>query len=242
MTATAIRTGWRSDRPFFMAMFAILAAIIVSGFGISGADFHFRYGRLPVVLQVHAAVFSSWVVFLLVQNALVVRGSIALHRTLGWIGAAIAAVMVVMGVAATLYVETHHQVPTFFPYSIFLVMNLVGISVFGALTWAAIARRRQPDWHKRLMYCATLVILGAALGRLLPMDAFGDAAPLVLFACVLVLLGVGMAYDRVTRQRIHAAYYWGGGAIVGFYLSIPLLAFSPPVQAIAAALKARGHV
>jgi hypothetical protein len=88
---------------------------------------------------------------------------------------------------------------------VFLVMNCLGILVFGGLVAGGVALRRQAEWHKRLMLCATVSILGPGLGRLLPMDAFGAAAPAVMFGVILVFALAGPIADQIVRKRIHPA-------------------------------------
>ena len=55
---------------------------------------------LPLFLQVHGAVFSSWIVLFLAQSLLVAAGRTAAHRSLGWAGAALAVVMGPVGAAS----------------------------------------------------------------------------------------------------------------------------------------------
>jgi hypothetical protein len=110
-------------------------------------------------------------------------------------------------------------------------MNTIGILVFGGLVAGGIALRRNADWHKRLMLCATVSILGPGLGRLLPMPAFGAAAPLVMFGVIALFAFAGPVMDLIVRKRIHPAYFWGVGAILLSMVLIGPLAFSPPAQA-----------
>ncbi|QQV78002.1 hypothetical protein H5J25_04470 [Sphingomonas aliaeris] len=164
-----------------------MAAVIVGGFARTVPGDFAADPALPLLLHIHGAVFTFWVILFVAQPAFIARGSIELHRRIGWIGAATAAAMLVMGVAATIYAVRYDLIPGFFPPRIFLVMNLVGILVFAGLVAGGIMARRRSEWHKRLMLCATVSILGPGLGRLLPMDSFGAAAPLVMFAAIAAL-------------------------------------------------------
>ena len=49
------------------------------------------------------------------------------------LGAGLAGAMVVMGLVATFLAIRIHMVPSFFPKGVFLVMNAVGILVFGGI-------------------------------------------------------------------------------------------------------------
>ena len=233
--ASVIMPGERPravGRPFYLMMSLAMAAVIVAGFSNTvPEDFTHRPG-LPLLLHVHGAVFSLWVLLFVAQPAFIARGSVALHRKIGWIGAALAAAMLVMGVAATLFAIRYGFVPSFFPKPIFLVMNLIGILVFAGLVAGGIALRKQAEWHKRLMLCATVSILGPGLGRLLPMGSFGAAAPLVMFGAIALFAFAGPVADIVVRRRVHPAYYWGVTTILLSMVIIGPVAFSPPAQAL----------
>ena len=84
------------------------------------------------------------------------------------------------------------------------------------------------------MLCATVSILGPGIGRLLPMDSFGRAAPMVMFGVIMLFALVGPAYDLLTRGRVHAAYLWGVGIIMISMLITGPIAFSSPTRALLA--------
>lgn len=240
MTAMELRAERRAvvKRRFYLFISLAMAAVIVGGFSQTVPDDFLAPAGLPLLLHVHGAVFTGWVLLFVAQPAFVARGSIALHRKLGWVGAGLAAAMLIMGLAATGYAIRFHRVPPVFPKGVFLVMNGVGILVFGGLVAAGIALRRRSEWHKRLMLCATISILGPGLGRLLPMPMFGPAAPLVMFAVQDLFALAGPVADLAVRKRIHPAYAWGVGTIVLSQVIIGPVGFSPPAQALLRLLQA----
>lgn len=240
MTSLAIADKQRRTvgRPFYMTMSLLMAAVLLGGFSRTVPDDFARTPGLPFLLHVHGAVFTLWVLLFVVQPTLIARGSISLHRRVGWLGAVLAAAMLIMGVAATLFAIRHDVVPGFFPRPIFLVMNLIGISVFAGLVAAGIALRGHAEWHKRLMLCATISILGPGLGRLLPMGSFGGAAPLVMFGAIALFAFAGPVVDVIVRRRIHPAYYWGVSTILLSMIVVGPIAFSPLGTAL---LKAVGR-
>ncbi len=170
---TAIDAGRRPvsiERRFHLIMALLMAAVFIGGFGQTVPHDFTATPGLPLLLHVHGAVFTLWVLVFVAQPAFVARGSLKLHRQIGMLGAWLAGLMVIMGLAATVFAIRYKFIPSFFPPAIFLVMNGIGILVFGALVAAGVALRRKADWHKRLMLSATISILGPGLGRLLPMD------------------------------------------------------------------------
>lgn len=225
----------RVRRPFYLVMSLAMAAVFVAGFSTTvPGDFAPTPG-LPLLLHLHGAVFTLWVLLFVAQPALIARGSLALHRRIGWIGVGLTAAMVLMGWTATWLSIHAHRVPPFFPPGVFLVMNGFGIVVFAVLVGAGVALRRHAEWHKRLMLLATVSILGPGLGRLLPSD-IGAAAPLVINGAILAFALAGPAADLAVARRIHPAYLWGLGAIL-LTIAAPLaLGFSPPVLAAARAI------
>ena len=53
----------------------------------------------PFLLWIHSIVFASWVVFYILQSALVRTHNVKVHRSVGWFGVALAAAMVPLGFA-----------------------------------------------------------------------------------------------------------------------------------------------
>ena len=217
------------ERRFFLIMAIMIALTVILGFTVNAARMHWTVFALPWQVHLHAAVFLSWIILYIVQNWLIVRGSVLLHRQLGMLGAGIAAVMVVLGIATTFMAIEQQRVPPFFPPGIFLVLDVLGVIGFGALTAWAIVLRRQAAWHKRLMLCGTILVMSPALGRILPMPLLGAFAPLAVFTSMAVYVVAGMIFDLRLRGRIHPAYYWGGGVLVVVNGLVGPLGFSPPV-------------
>jgi hypothetical protein len=86
------------DKYFYFAMSLLIAAIVVAGFSrtVNQNLFHPAVPR-PFLLWIHAAAFTLWIVFFILQSALVRVRKVKWHRLLGWFGAGLAAVMVPLG-------------------------------------------------------------------------------------------------------------------------------------------------
>lgn len=218
-------------RRFYLIMSLLMAAVFVGGFSTTVPG-DFAPPGLPLLLHVHGAISTCWVLLFVAQPAFIARGSLKLHRQVGMVGAALAGLMAIMALVATLFAIRYGRVPPFFPPAIFLVLNLLGVLAFAGLIAGGVALRRKAEWHKRLMLCATISILGPGLGRLLPMPSFGEAAPLVMFGVIMLFGLAGPVADLVTRKRVHPAYAWGLAAIVLSNVLVAPLAFSPPAQAL----------
>ena len=80
-------------------MSLVLAALVILGFSrtVNASLFHANPPR-PLLLWIHGAAFSMWIAFFIAQSALVRVRKVSVHRLLGWFGALLAALMVVLGV------------------------------------------------------------------------------------------------------------------------------------------------
>lgn len=215
-----------ADHRFFLKMAVAMAAVILIGFPMQ-----YMMGRstfhMPVMVHVHAVVFFGWTLFYVLQNVLINRTSIALHRRLGWIGAGWAAVVVALGIYTTTAMVRRGGSPFFFQPNYFLFMNWLTVMAFGGLTAAAIVLRRRTDWHRRLMLCGMVILTGPAWGRLLPMPLMIPWAAWGVFAAVMILPAIGMVTDRRRTGHIHSAWWWGTGTIAAIQMLIGVVAFSP---------------
>ena len=196
-------------RFFFVVM---ASAVIITVFAGFAPTFYLRGSfaqtrPMSVLLHVHGVVFSAWVSFFLVQTLLIERGSRRLHQRLGWIGAGIAAAMVVLVTAAV--IEQLRRVNGFPPPPLALALSAFDIIVFAILVGAALYFRRRSDWHKRLMLSATIILLGAPVFRfVIHLIGRADMAEVSIVSTLLVdaFFLPCFAYDLLTRRRIHPAY------------------------------------
>lgn len=222
--AGSIPVADRDDR-FFFATSLVMAAIIFTGFSFNLAMGRSSFASPPIV-HAHALVFMGWVVLYVAQNTLVARGSIALHRRLGWIGAGWVVAMLVLGTLVTIRLVRLGHAPFFFTPLQFLVLDPGVLLTFAGLTAAAIVLRRATDWHRRLHYSGMALLVGPALGRLLPMPLLVPYAYEVDVLAVLVFPAIGIIADIRRSGRVHPAWWWGVGAIVGSTVLIELVTFS----------------
>lgn len=219
--------GYGRDDRFFLTMAIVMALTIVAAFSLQLAMGRSTFAS-PLHVHLHAIAFFGWVTLFVVQNVLVTRGSIALHRRLGWIGAVWVPVMIVIGIYTTVTMARNGTMPFFFLPAYFLVMNTLSILCFGGLVAAAILLRKRTEWHRRLLYCAMATLTGPAFGRLLPMPLMIPYAQWGVFAAVMLWPVIAMIADLRRRGSIHTALLWGVAAICGTQLAISLIAYSPP--------------
>ncbi len=238
-TATMVRPAVtrRYDDPFFVGMSLAIAGTVVLGFGPT----YFYRGTVFAILpsplvHVHGAIFSSWVILYVVQNALVAMKKIRWHRTLGTFGGVLAGLMVVLGWAVTIALEKRGATPPIFTPAEFLVINLWGVFLFTAMVGWAIVKRRDAPTHKRLMLLATIGIMPPAITRIqLIMHWPGFAVPLWMLALCLAVV----VFDVATRKRPHSATIVGTLVTFSVPLTAMILGKTAWLQGIAAGLA--GH-
>jgi hypothetical protein len=236
------RVRWTAERRFYTGMALAMFAAVYLGFA---RTFFLRpwFPGVPAptepIFYLHGAFFTAWCVLLVLQPSLVAVGRTDVHRKLGAFGAAIAAVMVVLGIAGALVAARRATgfigVPI--PPLQFLIIPIGDVALFAAFVALAIAKRRDPQAHKRLMLLATVNLLGAGIARW-PFS-FMAVGPPMFFAIADLFIVAIAAWDFASRGRLHPATLWGGLAIV---VAQPLrLALSGTGAWLAFAHWATGH-
>lgn len=235
----------RRDGNFFLLMVALIWLGILMGFVPE------IFGRLqrhdapfPAVVYIHAAAFAGWLCLLTAQVLLIRSRRADLHRELGMAGTALYGAMIVLGLVTSVAIDRE-----FFGKApadpAFLSIQLADMVNFALLGGAAIALRRQPDAHKRLMILATICVANAGftrwwgngLERLLGEGYWGNWARAYLSDLVLVAMMI--AYDLFSRRRLNSACVAGAGWALGLELIAVWLYLSPGWKPLAAVLIGR---
>lgn len=219
------------ERRFYSWMAIVLVAIVLLGFGPS---FYLRgivppYPRpnptLPSWVMLHGILFSLWMLVLIAQTQLIARGRRDLHMKLGAAAMFLAiAILPTMYLVAVWGVERAGQPPFTDPLN-WTTVPLFVIPAFAYLVWQGWRRRRDPQWHKRLMLgAAILAVSGPAIGRL-------PIAPPTLGGFLFqILLGLAlyapmMVWDRRSRGAVHPATWLAFGlAAISSLVPIALIA------------------
>jgi hypothetical protein len=164
---------------------------------------------LSPLLHVHGVVFTSWLLLLLTQSALIARHRVNWHRRLGIGGAVLAAAMVPLGMMTGIVCARNGFTEGKPEALVFLIFPVGQTLMFGALMGAAIWKRRQPQIHRRLILLSTAVVITPAISRLPFVPN-----PMIWLVLSALFVIAGMAHDWRTRGRVHPIYVWGGLAIL----------------------------
>ena len=214
VSAAAVRTGRRTRR-FYVGMAIAILITVFAGFSRS----YFLkswYGtpELSRLLHVHGLVFTTWVLFFLLQTTLVASGRTYLHRRMGIGGAVLALLVLIVGTTvAIMRVKSGRlsPVPGVPPLG-FLAIPLFDMFVFAILVGTALYFRRRLEAHKRLMTLSMISLLAAPIARMsfLPLPP----GPPTFFGLADLFILAILVYDLVTRRKVHPATIWGGLLIV----------------------------
>jgi hypothetical protein len=165
---------------------------------------------MPRLLWFHAAVFLAWIVVFLVQSALVRVRKVSLHRTLGWIGVALAAVMVVSGFIVSV-VMLRFEIVVLHRNGIapFLAILWADLIIFGACMALAIYFRKRPEYHRRLVFLATCQLMQATFVRFHYIGYHN-----LFFPAVDLLIVAGILRDVIVDGRVNRIYFWAFPAVL----------------------------
>jgi len=208
-----------TDDYFFAGMSFLVLGTVFLGFARS----YFLAGtvraHLPsAIIHIHAVIFSGWILLFITQTTLVSVGRVNWHKKLGILGAVLACLLVLLGTLAIVDSTRRHFTPPGLTPGMFLALDLGEMTVFGFLAGWGIRARRDGAAHKRLILLATIVQLSAAVNRW-PFAFIHQIPPSTGFVIDAFLLSI-MAFDLVTRQRIHRATLWGSLII---FLLVPAM-------------------
>lgn len=161
------------------------------------------------VLVIHGLFLLAWMILLVVQSTLPRMGRLGLHRQLGPY-----AFLVAVGVVFStvwLFITVWRGWAALSPE---VLANRILLPSFALWLLAAYRLRFRAEWHKRLVYCGTLLLSEPVLARtfdplvvpLLPTMAPGADMPIFYAYMVVVWTGFFvalLAYDRFSLRRFH---------------------------------------
>jgi hypothetical protein len=213
VSAAAVQTRRRTRR-FYVGMAIAIAITVFVGFARSyflktwsGAP------ELRPLVHLHGLVFTTWVLFFVLQTTLVASGRTYLHRKMGIAGAVLAGLVLLVGttVAITKAKTGTSPIPGIPPLS-FLAIPFFDMVVFAILVGAALYFRRRLEAHKRLMTLSMITLLAAPIARMsfLPLPP----GPPTFFGLSDLFIVAMLAYDLSTRKKLHPATIWGGLLVV----------------------------
>jgi hypothetical protein len=205
--------GCRYDHLFFSVMAWLMLATVFIGFartyylaGVFGAP-------LPsLVIHLHGAAFSCWILLLVTQASLVSAGRVDIHRRLGIAGFLLGCLMILLGSLAATDSLIRRAGPAGRDPQFFYIIPLTDMLIFATLILFAFRARFNPPTHKRLIIVATTALLIAAVARW-PIDFVYRKAPAAALLTYFFLLALA-AYDFWSTRKIHRATLWASAYLI----------------------------
>ena len=205
--------GRRFDPYFFSSTSWLMLACVLLGFGPTYYLAGVFHAPLPsLIIHLHGAVFSCWILLLIVQNSLAWAGRVDIHRKLGLAGFLLACLMVVVGWMAATDRLARGTAPPGLDTYFFYIVPMTDMVIFGALIFFAFRARRDPSAHKRIIYIATVGVLIAAIARFPLSWLFHNAAHAAIASYTFLLLLA--AYDLWSTHKLHWVTFWAGAFLI----------------------------
>jgi hypothetical protein len=217
-----------AERRFYSRMALFLVAVVFLGFAPS---FYLRdivpsYPRpnptLPPAVMFHGLMFTLWMALLVVQTQLVSTRRVETHMKLGMAAMLLAIALIPVMYLTAVWGVARESHPPFTDRLNWTAIPLAVIPAFAFLIYEAWRRRREAQWHKRLMLGATIMFAaGPGFGRipLAPPTFWGFTAQLLVGTAL--LYAPLFIWDRRTQGKIHPAT-WTGYAVATATAIIPL--------------------
>lgn len=209
---------WARDRAnwFYLGFGLFALAAVLIGFSTTYfIPMARRSFSAPWVVHLHGATALGWVLLLICQAHLVGRHRTPLHRRIGRAGLPLAVIIWATGIATAAWAARRDLPEIGTAATSNLGGTAIGLSLYLSLVVAAVAMRRRPDWHKRLIMLATIQVLWPAFFRwrhLLPMVPRPEIWLALVLAYFPILIAA--ARDLWRYGRVHPVWLFVAPALV----------------------------
>lgn len=178
------------------------------------------------LVHAHGVVMSLWVIYFAVQVALIRSKNVRLHMTMGFVGIALAVLVVVVGMATAYDAQLVRASapPGVNPHS-FFILPVGDMVLFVFFFAAAIYYRRRPAEHKSLMLLTAINFLPAAFFRVMPVPP--SLATVASFGTADVIAVLCLIWFTIKHSRLNRAFAVG---VLVFIASMPLRAIFAETQ------------
>ncbi len=204
--------GRRYDHVFFSTMAALMLATVFVGFARTYyLDGMFNAPLPSLIIHLHGAAFSCWILLLVTQASLVSAGRVDIHRRLGIAGFVLACLMIIIGVLAATDSLVREGGPPGRDVKAFYIVPLTDMVIFATLTFFAFRERSNAGTHKRLIIVATTALLTAAIAR---WPYLGHRNPVRAALMSYTFLLILVTYDLWSTRKVHRATIWAGAFLI----------------------------
>lgn len=179
------------------------------------------------LVHAHGIIMSAWVLYFVMQTALIRTRNVKLHMTTGMIGVALAVLVIVVGLATAVDAQLVRGAapPGVNPHAFFL-LPVGDMAIFAGLFATAIYFRKRPAEHKSMMFLTAIAFLPAALFRMPVVPP--EYANTWAFGVPALMATAALVWHSVKHGKVNRVFAAGVAVIVAAVPLRPLIANSEP--------------
>jgi hypothetical protein len=177
------------------------------------------------LVHAHGIVMSVWVLFFVAQTVLIRTKNIKVHMTMGMAGIALAALVIVVGMATAYDAQLVRGAapPGINPHE-FFILPVADMLMFAVFFAAAIYFRKRPTEHKSLMFLSAIAFVPAALFRIPIVPP--EYAMLWAFGTPAIVSVAALAWHSYASGKINRVFAAGVAFVIAAVPLRPLIGAS----------------
>jgi hypothetical protein len=210
------------EKRFFLLAGILFPVLVIVGFS---RNYYLRpfFDLAPLysnMVRFHGVVMTAWILLFATQTWLVSSKRVKLHMKLGWAGVGLAVLVLVTGYLVSIGAIAHQTAADRggIPPLVFLVVPIADLVLFVAFFGLAIAWRKYPAEHKRLMLLTAANFLPPAAARF-PVESLQALGPVWIFGVPTVLTIAALVFDTWRNKRLNPTFLIGSIVLI---VSFPL--------------------
>jgi hypothetical protein len=209
------------EKRIYLIAAILLPMIVLIGFG---PTYYFKpFITAPplssYLVHIHGAIMTAWVLLYITQVFLVRTKNIRVHQSLGYLGIALAVLVVIAGFFTAIAAAKNGTPPPGLPPPLsFLAIPFFDLITFSVLFAAAVYYRKRPANHRRLMLVLAISLLPPAVARI-AIAYFPSPGPLYFFGFPTALCLIALFYDRWHSGKFNSVMVY---AVIFLIASYPL--------------------
>lgn len=205
-----------SDRGLFLAAAAGFPLLVLIGY-FRSYYFSAFFGTsvANALVHAHGLVMTLWVAYFTAQVLLIRSKSVKLHMRMGMAGVALAALVVVVGMATAYDAQlVRAAAPPWIDPRGFFFYPVSDMTLFVVFFAAAIYYRKRPAEHKSLMLLTAVNFLPAALFRVSPVPEQPTLTILWAFGLPALLAVVCLAWFTARHRKLNRVFAAGVAVLI----------------------------
>jgi uncharacterized membrane protein YozB (DUF420 family) len=209
------------ERKFFLIAGILFPVLVIVGFS---KNYYFRpfFPEMGAIysdlVRFHGAVMTAWVLLFASQVWLISKRNVKLHMKLGFAGVGLAVLVLATGYVVSIEAVRRTAGQEFAGMSPleFLAVPLTDLVLFIVFFGGAIAFRKKPAEHKRLMLLSALNFLPATAARF-PVEALQGLGAIWFLGFPAFLTAFAIALDTWRQGKLNKVFLAGGLLLIAAF-------------------------